>query len=437
MTKKDIYDVFGIGFGPAGIALAAAIEDEEEFENTKWKKKFIDKQVDSTWMPQMLLPGTDIQHHYLRDFATPRNPRSKYTFPNYLQKKGRLFSFGLLNHPSRIEWSDYVKWVANQLSHDASYKTEALEVEIEETDRTKETLKIIAFNHDSNNEESYYTHNLVINSGRKPFIPSIFQPFLNDDIFHSSKFNTNISKILPRDEEHTFTVVGSGQNAIETILYISNKYPRAKINMVLRHTGFRLYDLGHFTNEVFFPEFTDYFVNLTKEKRANLFEQIKHTNYSAVDEDVSKELYWKMYEQEVENKNQIRLYRCSEVININNGDDGKYELSLQDIYSKDYSTIETDHLILCTGFVEEKIPSVLAPIKDYLVLDDNGELIVSKDYKVKTVNDFNIGIYLNGLTEKTHGIGDSASFTMMATKAQRILEKMNSSKAKNVVEVNN
>jgi L-ornithine N5-oxygenase len=429
MFKTDVYDIFGIGFGPAGIALATALEDEEEMTNgIAWSKKFIEKNSDSTWMPEMLLPGTDIQHHFLRDFATPRNPRSKYTFPNYLQKNGRLFSFGLLNHPSRIEWSDYVKWVAEQVSHNTSYNQEVLEVEPVIDNQNIEKLKVISYNHTENKKEIYYARNLVINSGRKPYVPQKYKPYLNNNIFHSSKFNSTIKKIKNKGENQTFTVVGSGQNAIEIILYLANKYPDAHINSVIRHTGFRLYELGHFTNEVFFPEFTDYFVGLSQTERDNLFEQIKYTNYSSVDEDVSKALYWKMYEDKIQNKNRIKLFRCSEIMNIQEVGYETYELDIKDIYNKKNSSLTTNHMIFCTGFYEEKIPSVLEPIKNYLKLNENEELTVSKDYQALTEDHFKPGIYLNGLTEKSHGIGDSASFTMMAVKAQRILDKLNKTK---------
>src|SRR5699024_8678301 len=139
------------------------------------------------------------------------------------------------------------------------------------------------------------TKNLVLNSGRKPFIPNAFKGKTGDKVIHASKFKSSI-KNINKDDNPTFTVVGSGQNAVEIILYLTKKFPNSKINSVIRHTGFRLYELGHFTNEVFFPDFTNYFYSLKQENRDKLFEQIKHTNYSAVDDDVSEELYWKVYE---------------------------------------------------------------------------------------------------------------------------------------------
>lgn len=64
-------------------------------------------------------------------------------------------------------------------------------------------------------------------------------------------------------------------------------------------------------------------------------------------------------------------------------------------------------------------------MKKYFNYNKNNSLKVSENYKVDTKSNVKANIYLNGLTEKTHGIGDAASFTMMATKAQRILDSMN------------
>lgn len=424
---EKYYDVVGAGFGPAGIALETAIRDSEETSNERiYKRVFLEKNNNSAWLPEMLLPGTDIQHHFLRDFATPRNPRSQYTFSNYLFEKGRLFSFGLLGRPSRTEWSDYVQWVAKKIDDKAQYNEEVKLVEPIIVDENVEGLKVHTKNNINNKENVYHTKNLVLNSGRKPFVPSLFKGQIGDKVFHASKFISSI-KNINNDDNPTFTVIGSGQNSVEIMLYLANKFPNSKINSVVRHTGFRLYELGHFTNEVFFPDFTNYFYSLTQEDRDKLFEQIKHTNYSAVDEDVSEALYWKIYEDKIRGKEQIKLYRCKELFDISKHRDN-YLLNFTDIYNKEDGSINTDYIILCTGFFEEKYPEVLKPMKEFINYNEENNIQVFQDYKINTKSNVKANIYLNGLTERTHGIGDAASFTMMATKAQRILDSIDNNK---------
>ncbi|NBJ69339.1 MULTISPECIES: SidA/IucD/PvdA family monooxygenase [Clostridia] len=421
---RNYYDLIGVGFGPAGIALETAIRDAEENSGEEvYKRVFLEKNSDSAWLPEMLLPGTDIQHHFLRDFATPRNPRSQYTFSNYLFEKERLFTFGLLGRPSRTEWSDYVQWVCMKIDNKAQFNEEVKLVEPIVVENYVEGLKVHTINNLNNKKNIYQTKSLILNSGRKPFIPSLFKNKQGDKVFHASKFKSSIQNISS-DNNLTFTVIGSGQNSVEIILYLANKFPNSKINSVIRHTGFRLYELGHFTNEVFFPDFTNYFYSLTQKDRDKLFEQIKHTNYSAVDDDVSESLYWKMYEDKIRGEEQIELHRCKEIIDLS-GHKGNYLLNIKDIYNKEESYIHTDYIILCTGFFEEEYPEILQPMKEHLNYNKDNSIQVSKDYKVNTKSNVRANIYLNGLTERTHGIGDAASFTMMATKAQRILDSIN------------
>mgnify|MGYP002040665849 FL=1 len=125
VTAKDVgregqvYDVIGIGFGPANIALAIAME-EMEFAGTRL---FLERHASTQWQPEMMLSGSDIQNHPSRDLVTPRNPRSRYTFTNFLFENDRLFehlNLGL-EFPLRSEFAEYVRWVAGFFARDVAY----------------------------------------------------------------------------------------------------------------------------------------------------------------------------------------------------------------------------------------------------------------------------------------------------------------------------
>src|SRR6266480_2129500 len=114
-----VYDVVCVGFGPANIALAIALEE-------LWpaaQAKFLEREPGPCWQPGMLLDGTDIQNDPIRDLVTPRNPRSRYTFINYLHEEGRLFRhLNLPGHfPLRKEYARYIQWVAEQVPVDVDY----------------------------------------------------------------------------------------------------------------------------------------------------------------------------------------------------------------------------------------------------------------------------------------------------------------------------
>ena len=423
----DIYDIIGLGFGPAGIALAVAMEDADECHAKPdgLRSLFIEQAVDSAWQADMLLPGTNIQHHFLRDFATPRNPRSRFTFANYLKEKGRLFAFGLLgDSPGRIEWADYVQWVASQVAHRALYLHRVVSVEpVRQEDGPEINLvRVVAKDLVEGNTKEFYARNITLCTGRKPNIPPRFADLVGPRVFHSHYFKTHVRTIRP-ETNPTFAVIGSGQNAIEIILNLADNYPGSKIYSINRNSGFRLYDLGHFSNQVFFPEEVEYYYSLPKEARHKLFEEVRLTNYSSVDFDVSRALYWRVYEEGISGNNRINILKRVAVSDISQ-EGQRYHIRLQDIYKSCQTEIDADVVVLCTGFVEVQVPPYMEQLLPYLSFDADGDLEVTRDYEVRTDERLKVGVFLNGLTERTHGISDATSFSMMALKAQKIFERL-------------
>lgn len=92
MTK--IYDLIGVGFGPNNIGLAVHATQRDDDINMV----FLEKRDELTWQNGMMVPGADIQHSPHRDFITPIDPTSDYTFLNYLKSHNRLLNF--LNAPT-------------------------------------------------------------------------------------------------------------------------------------------------------------------------------------------------------------------------------------------------------------------------------------------------------------------------------------------------
>jgi L-ornithine N5-oxygenase len=429
---EEPFEVIGVGFGPAGVALAVAIEDaaEERPLESPWNALFVEQAPDSSWQPDMLLPGTDIQHHFLRDFATPRNPRSRYTFPNYLKEAGRLFAFGLLGgSPGRIEWADYCSWVAQQVADRALYRHEVdgIEPVVTGPDGAVELLRVNALDLERGVTKSFLAENVVLCTGRKPQIPDVFEPWLGNRIFHSHHFLTSVAT-LPPEEAPTIAVIGSGQNAIEILLYLIDRYPQSEIYSINRNSGFRLYDLGHFSNQVYWPDEVEYFYWLPKAARHTLLKEVKFTNYSSVDADVSRALYWRIYEDEIQGKDRIHVLKRSSVTEVIS-DGERLELAVEDVYCGQKRPISVDAVFLCTGYFDQRVPSLFDGVRQYLVLDDDGDMCISRDYEVRTTEQMQAGIFVNGLTELTHGISDAASFSMVALKAARTLERLEATRA--------
>jgi L-ornithine N5-oxygenase len=131
-----------------------------------------------------------------------------------------------------------------------------------------------------------------------------------------------------------------------------------------------------------------------------------------------------MYEDRVMGKPRIHMLarRLLEDIECIGGE--RYSLRFVDTYTGEPSRIEVDIVIICTGYHEEVFPRSLEPLRPWIELDEKGGPHISYDYRISTTACFGPTIYLNGMCERTHGISDSASFSMMAIKADRILSSL-------------
>jgi len=420
-TDTHRFDLVGIGFGPSGIALAAAVEDRVEAgaDNGISRVRFLERHSDSTWQRGLLLRETDIQHHFLRDLATPRNPRSRFTFANYLKEKDRIYDFGELvfgatgGAVSRLEWSDYLVWAAGLLEPYVRYQQEIVELAPALDDAGRALVEVKTAN------DSYLARQLVCCTGRKPKVPALFSDTLGPSVFHATDFVPSIESI-DREGEWRFVVVGSGQSAAEVLTHLHGTFPNSRLVSVHRSLGFRYVDLCQFSNEIFHPSETDYFYALPAERRQHLLRDARYTNYGVVDAQIADTLYRKIYEDQVVGERRIEILRHSQILDLHSSG-GTHQLELEDVNTGERSNLAADFIVLCTGQTEELFPPMLEPLRRHIETDEEGAPRLTRDYRVVTRPELRAPIYLSGMCERTHGVSDSTSFSMMALRAQRIL----------------
>lgn len=416
---RETLDVVSIGFGPAGIALACALEDEAEDCGRKpfQRVRFFEKGRDSTWHGAFLLAGTDINHHVFRDLVTPRNPRSRFSFAMYLKEKGRLHKFGLLGRPaSRVEWSDYIAWVAAQLKDYVAYDEGVLDVlPVAEKGILKGVDVVTA-------KGTYRTKRLVLSHGSLPRIPEPFSAHLGGRVFHTSRYLKNIhlggGPIAQR-----WLVLGSGQSAGEAVTHLLGAAPTTQVHSVHRGVGFKVGQLGQFPNMAFLPEHIDYFHDLEPGRRSRVFEEIRSTNYAGIDVDESQALYSFLYEGEVTGHRRLNLHAWSEVTSVEKVGDA-YSVVLRDSNTGVETVLYVDGIVLGTGYEQLAVPPLLTLLQPWLVRDEDGTLAVDRYYRVALQHSEGVQILANGTSEKTHGISDAQSFSMVALRAQHLTDAL-------------
>lgn len=428
MSSDRVHDLVVAGFGPAGISLAVAAVDHDEAQPTglpALDAVFLERAADSAWQPNLMLPGTDIQHHFLRDFATPRDPRSRFTFPNYLVSTGRFYPFTLLGgYASRREWSAYVEWAAREIGRPVEYHREVIEVlPVPEPDGRVRSVEVVSVDPRDDSHHRHRARNVAISTGHQPHVPEVFRPSLGERVFHAQELLPRLA-LLP-DGPLRIAVIGAGQSAGEILLHLAAAHPDNQLHALTRNAGFRMYELGHFSNEVYFPEETDYFYDLDGSQRERVFAGAKATNYAAVDPDVSTALYQSVYDDRLTGRKRWHIHRRTEVtdVAVRHGSDGTtsgVSLRLTEVNTGAVETIDVDAVVLSTGFTEPRIPSALRPIQEYLLTDGAGDPVVTRSHRVETRDGFEAGVYLNGITEWRHGISSATSFSVMALKADTI-----------------
>lgn len=145
IASPIVHDLIGIGFGPSNLALAIALQERGSVQG-ELDVLFLDKQADYRWHGNTLVTQSELQISFLKDLVTLRNPTSPYSFVNYLKHHGRLVDFINLGtfYPCRMEFNDYLRWVAGHFTEQSRYGEEVLRIEPLLHNQQVEALRVIS-----------------------------------------------------------------------------------------------------------------------------------------------------------------------------------------------------------------------------------------------------------------------------------------------------
>ena len=414
-TTVTEVDVLGIGFGPANIALAIALEESQSMLNVQ----FIERANHANWHPQMLLDGSDIQNNPLRDLVTPRNPQSQYTFVNFLKCEGRLFDYlnlGLL-YPLRKDYARYVAWTARFFEDVVRYGTPAHSIATDK--RTGRWLV-------ETSSGPIAARAVVLGSGRTRNIPGLFQRFVGTRIFHFTDYLEKMKSI--QWNLNRVAVLGSSQSAVEIHNDLMSRFPDLEIHAIHRSFAMSQKDTSPFSEHIYFPDFIEYFFNAGESGRADLQRQLRRTNYGATDIDELHKLYVRTYEERLDGRCRFHIHNSTNVDDVQI-DNGVVRVSLRDRIHPNRSKLAVDALVLATGFRDlgvgegrELFPELLKDVASGLARRSDGALNVSRDYRVES--DSGLALYLNGLCESSHGFGDAGSFSLLSLRSLQIANSL-------------
>ena len=413
------YDVLGIGFGPSNLALAIALADLTRADRSACRYHFIERQRQFTWHGGMLLPGSDMQISFLKDLVSLRDPTSPLTFVNYLHKQGRLEDFANCRtfYPSRVEFNDYLRWVAGHFEHCCSYGEEVLSVEPDRPGESVASLRVVSRDA-SGRTVLRYAKSLVVAVGGVPHIPALFKA-LGDDrrVLHSSRYLGRIDAMNLSRPDARIAVIGGGQSAAEITVDLESRFPEANIDLIFRGHALKPSDSSPFVNEIFHPTYTDFVYEQSAQGREAIVRAFRNTNYAVVDPDLLETLYKILYQQKVVAEQRIELVPRSEIIAVE-GSGSTIALATADRFARESRHRRYDAVILATGYERSVRHPFLEPVEGFIAGSEIG-----RDYRLPMSASFGPRIYVQGYSETSHGLSDTL-LSVLAVRSREIADSL-------------
>ncbi|KAF6832274.1 l-ornithine n5-oxygenase [Colletotrichum plurivorum] len=456
---SEIHDLICVGFGPASLATAVSMHDAQEAGRqltgqAQPKVLFLEKQPQFAWHPGMLLSGAKMQISFIKDMASLRNPRSHFTFLNYLHCNDRLVEFTNLDTflPARAEYEDYLRWCASHFNDVVQYGREVVSVSPDpQTSGGVKTWTVKSRNIKTGQVSSYQTRNVLIANGGQPNLPKVL-PAKHPRIIHSSQYQKLVPQILnDNSRPYRVAVIGAGQSAAEIFRDIHSSYPNSKTWMVMRSNFLKPADDSPFVNSIFNPSYVDELHPKSQAYRRSLIKEAKATNYGVVRLALIDHLYEMLYHQKRllgtdERKWPHRMLFGRNIVQVSEGKDSeRLQIHVRSIEHGEDGIIgqlpgdellDVDLIVAATGYqrsahldmlrdswslLPEVAPASNPAERDVVdgweihgegadATSGSRKLEVGRDYRVRyapgTVAP-DSGVYLQGCCEATHGLSDT------------------------------
>lgn len=412
-----IYDMIGIGFGPANLAIAIALDEHRPPGGRHLQCCFLEKQPAFEWHGGMLLKNTHLQVSFMKDLVTLRNPTSRYSFVNYLHQKKRLESFINLGtfFPSRVEYNDYMRWASDAFRDQVHYGEEVIAVDPLDDNGQVEWLTVRSRCTDGTLRERR-ARAVIIGVGGQPNVPEVFKPHRDHSrLVHSSQYKNFLNRLEATDPR--LAVIGAGQSAAEIFRDLMDRYPQGKIDLISRARALHPADDSPFVNEIFNPDFVDEFYRAPETERRSFIGNFSQTNYSVVDLDLIEEIYSRLYQQGVVGEPRHAFLPCHQIAEVDVAEK-KVLLTLRDTRSEQRRWAEYDGVILATGFRRRRHRNLLKSLTPWMSSDT-----VARSYQIPMTANCRARVFLQGCCEETHGLADTL-LSVLAIRSEEVVASL-------------
>ncbi|MGW4084929.1 SidA/IucD/PvdA family monooxygenase [Streptomyces sp. NPDC004822] len=403
-TTDDPYDLIGLGFGPSNIALAIAAQEIAPDRSVL----FLERSPEVRWHEGMLIDGARMQISFLKDLVSLRNLASPFTFLAYQKAKGRLEKFVNLSEfrPTRLEFQDYLRWVSGQFADVVRYRSAVTSVSpVRADDGSLSLWRVTAIDTATDEVVEFHARNVVHALGGRPAVPDGVST--GPAVLHSSAFLSRFpGTFTDHDRDWEFAVAGDGQSAGEITRYLLEHYRNARVHLVLPGYSLSATDNNPFANEQFFEANAERFTFLSEENRRDYAARLRNTNYGVVEAGFLDDLYRLVYADEVRGRTRLVIHDGSRLTSADHDGTG-VRVGVHSRFGAGSRELRADALVLATGYRRELDAEIYRDVLPHLDLGEDGRPVVSQDHRARTSEELTCGLYLQGLAEATHGLGET------------------------------
>lgn len=430
-TEERPYDLVGVGFGPSNLALAVCAREQK----SRLSCLFVERNDSVAWHPGMLIEGSRMQISFLKDLVSLRNPASPYSFLQYAKAKGRLERFVNLDESrlTRIEYNDYLKWVAEDFAEQVRYGTRVIRVApAREPGGLGASLFCVETEDVSSGlRTKIYARNVVDAGGGRPHLPADVVEARS--VMHSSDFLTRFpAQFDDLRRPYRLVVVGGGQSAGEIAEYILDRYENAEVNLIVTGLTLQPTDNSPFSNEQYYSENADAFYQSSATTRAAVTARVRGSNYGVIREDLLNRLYHIDYLDHVKGRRRLRIHSFAHLSSVRQKDDDLVATIEQRLEHR-LNELRCDGVVLATGYDRSLDPEIFADVLPLLSTGESGGLFLSSAHRALAADELRAGLYVQGCGEAQFGIGETL-LSLLPFRSQEILNDIVDSSPASAIE---
>lgn len=403
---NDYYDCIGVGCGPSNLSIAAQLHSHPQIRNI-----FFDMKPAFSWYDGMMLPDASLQVSIFKDLVTLADPTNPFSFVSYLHQQGRLLPFlnARFEQISRLEFADYLKWVAHT-NGNASFGERVERVDFDGAHFIVQTSC-----------RRVQGKSVVVGVGIEPRVPEFACGHLDGDTnFHIHEFAGRARRFGGR----RMVVVGGGQSGAEAVLELLRRTgddAPSEVSWLSRRENFHPMDNSPFANDLFTPTHSNHFYEQDPAFRTGFLERNLLAS-DGISEHTLRDIYQRIYVMRfIEHSPMcVRLMPYRHAHDVWRAEDA-WMLAARHLGSNAQEMLAADVVVWATGF-RSADQSFLQPLQARFERE-GGEIRIDRDYAAVWDGPSDRQIFVLNSARRQRGLPDP-NLSLTAWRSQIVIDRM-------------